>query len=69
MPRLHVPTLRINGDADLETPPKARERYLSLLGTTEKKHITLEGGHVPSDYVSVMRETLAWYVRYLGPVR
>jgi len=69
MPRVHVPMLLINGDADFETPPKARERYVSLLGTTEKKHITLEGGHVPSDYVSVIRETLAWYDTYLGPVR
>ena len=69
MPRVHVPMLLINGDADFETTPKARERYISLLGTTEKKGITLEGGHVPSDYVSVIRETLAWYDKYLGPVR
>jgi dipeptidyl aminopeptidase/acylaminoacyl peptidase len=69
MPRVHVPTLLINGDADFETPPKARERYVSLLGTTEKKRITLEGGHVPSDYISVIREALAWYDKYLGPVR
>ena len=69
MPRVHVPTLLINGDADFETPPKARERYLALLGTAEKKRLTLEGGHVPSDYVSVIRETLAWYDSHLGPVR
>lgn len=69
MPRVHVPVLLINGDADFETPPEARERYLSLLGTSEKKRVTLDGGHVPSDYTSVIRETLTWYDRYLGPVR
>ena len=69
MPRVHVPVLLINGDADFETPPEARERYLALLGTTEKKRLTLEGGHVPSDYTSAIRETLTWFDKYLGPVR
>jgi formylglycine-generating enzyme required for sulfatase activity/dienelactone hydrolase len=69
MPRVRVPVLLINGDADFETPPAARERYLELLGSTEKKRITLEGGHVPSDITSMIRETLTWYDRYLGTVR
>ena len=69
MPQVHVPVLLINGDADFETPPAARERYLELLGTTEKKRLTLDGGHVPSDFTSAIRETLTWFDRYLGPVR
>jgi formylglycine-generating enzyme required for sulfatase activity/dienelactone hydrolase len=69
MPRVHAPTLLINGDADFETPPEAREHYLALLGAAEKKRVTLEGGHVPTDYTSAIRETLTWYDKYLGPVR
>jgi dipeptidyl aminopeptidase/acylaminoacyl peptidase len=69
MPHVHVPVLLINGDADFETPPAARERYLELLGTAEKKRVTLEGGHVPSDYTSAVREALTWFDTYLGPVR
>ncbi|HEY2431720.1 MAG TPA: protein kinase [Vicinamibacterales bacterium] len=69
MPRVHIPALLINGDADFETPPEAREHFLELLGSTEKKRLTLEGGHVPSDYTSAIRETLTWYDRYLGPAR
>ena len=45
------------------------ERSLQLLGPSEKERRTLEGGHVPSDYTSAIRETLTWYDKYLGPVR
>jgi dienelactone hydrolase len=69
MPQVHVPVLLINGDADFETPPAARQRFLDLLGSSAKKRITLEGGHVPSDYTSAIRETLTWFDTYLGPIR
>ena len=69
MPQVRQPVLLINGDADFETPPDARQRYLDLLGSTEKKRVTLEGGHVPTDYTSAIRETLTWYDTYLGTVR
>ena len=40
-----------------------------LLGTPEadKKHVLFESGHVPP-FPDVVRETLDWLDRYLGPV-
>ena len=39
-----------------------------LLGTPEKRHVVAPGGHnVPGD--QLIRETLDWYDRWLGPVR
>jgi hypothetical protein len=42
-----------------------------LLGvpTEDKRHVLMEGGHVPYDMNGVMRETLNWFDLYLGPVR
>jgi hypothetical protein len=31
-------------------------------------HALLEGGHVPSDRLTLMREVLEWLDRWLGPV-
>ena len=41
-----------------------------LLGTPpeHKRHVLLEGGHLPYDLNAVMREILDWYDLYLGPV-
>ena len=41
-----------------------------LLGAREadKRHARLEGGHIPSDRNEMIRETLDWLDRYLGPV-
>ncbi len=41
-----------------------------LLGAPEadKRHARLEGGHIPSDRNEIIRETLDWLDRYLGPV-
>jgi len=33
-----------------------------------KKHVVLDGGHVPNDYRSFVREALDWFDRYLGRV-
>jgi dipeptidyl aminopeptidase/acylaminoacyl peptidase len=71
MPRVKVPVLLINGRDDFQAPPDAQARFLELLGTPpEDKHlVALDGGHVPSDRQGMIREVLAWFDRYLGPVK
>ncbi len=69
MPRVHVPTLLLNGRDDFGSSLQAEERYLELLGTPDKKHLVLDGGHVPGDWRAVIRETLDWYDKYLGPIK
>ena len=42
-----------------------------LLGTPEKdkRHILLDSGHGVSPWKDVVRESLAWLDKYLGPVK
>jgi predicted esterase/predicted Ser/Thr protein kinase len=70
-PRVTVPTLMINGRADLIWPVDLAQRPLfQLLGasTDDKRHIVLEGGHIPSDRPGMTREIVSWLDRHLGPV-
>jgi hypothetical protein len=71
MPRVKIPVLAINGRDDFSAPPDAQARVMALLGTPpqHKKHVPLEGGHVPNDFRAVFRETLDWFDKYLGPVK
>ena len=71
MPRVTVPLLLINGRDDFQTPPEAQRRIIELIGTAaeHKRHVSLEGGHVPNDFRGFVREVLAWFDKYLGPAR
>jgi len=71
MPRVKVPTLLVNGRDDFSATPEAQERFLALLGTPadRKKHIVMDGGHVPNDRRRMIAEVLDWYDKYLGPVK
>jgi dipeptidyl aminopeptidase/acylaminoacyl peptidase len=69
MPRVKVPTLLINGRDDFSASPAAQQRFLELLGTPEKKHVVMDGGHVPNDRRRMIAEVLDWYDKYLGPVQ
>jgi hypothetical protein len=42
-----------------------------LLGTPpeHKKHIVMEGGHVPRQLPEMYRQAISWLDTYLGPVR
>ncbi len=69
-PRVRVPVLMLNGRHDFIFPLDETQRPLfRLLGTPEadKKHVLFDSGHVPP-YADVVRETLDWLDRYLGPV-
>jgi eukaryotic-like serine/threonine-protein kinase len=70
-PRVRVPVLMINGRYDFMEPLETNQKPLfRLLGTPEKdkKHVVFDSGHVPP-WPDVVRETLDWLDRYLGPVK
>ena len=68
--RVKIPVLMLNGRYDSIFPHEAAQLPLfRLLGTPEadKRHIVYEAGHrLPKN--KVVKETLSWLERYLGPV-
>jgi dienelactone hydrolase len=69
-PRVRVPVLMINGRYDFTSPLETSQQPLfRLLGSkpADKKHVVFDSGHVPP-WPDVVRETLDWLDRYLGPV-
>ena len=71
MPHVKVPVLLINGRDDFQVPIDHQKRFFELLGTPSdsKRHVALDGGHVPVDNLGVIREVLDWFDKYLGPVK
>jgi hypothetical protein len=70
-PRCRAPILMVNGRDDFIFPLESSQIPLfRLLGTPEKdkRHFVVEGGHAPLTQ-EVVRETLGWLDRYLGPVK
>ena len=70
-PRVTTPTLMVNGMSDYGLPVEtAQKPMFNLLGVPPdaKKHVLLEGGHLPYDLNAVMREILDWYDLHQGPV-
>lgn len=68
-PRVRVPVLMLSGEFDQIYPLESAARPLfERFGSPEKRHVVAPGGHnVPGD--QLIRETLDWYDRWLGPVR
>jgi dienelactone hydrolase len=69
--RVEVPVLMLNGELDHFFPLETSAKPLfELLGTPDslKQHVIEEGGHFLRQN-RVIAETLAWYDRFLGPVR
>ena len=71
MPRARMPVLMINGRDDflypLETSQKPLFRFLGAL-PEHKRHAVFESGHVvPRN--AMIKESLDWLDRYLGPVQ
>jgi eukaryotic-like serine/threonine-protein kinase len=71
LPRIKVPVLLMGGRNDFYYPVEESQAPLfRLLGTSaeHKRHVIFEGaGHVPPR-IELIRETLSWLDRYLGPV-
>jgi formylglycine-generating enzyme required for sulfatase activity/dienelactone hydrolase len=70
LPRITIPVLMLNGQYDHYFPVETAQRPMfRLLGTPpdRKRQVISEGGHfVPR--TELVRETLAWLDRHLGPV-
>ncbi|MCU0250417.1 MAG: protein kinase [Vicinamibacterales bacterium] len=74
LPRFTVPTLMAAGRYDFGFPIEGSQRpMLFLLGAAEKdkRLIQWAGGHgdLSPHYPALTREALAWFDRYLGPVK
>jgi len=70
-PRITAPTLMANGRNDFVNPLEQSQLPLfRLLGISAKdrRHFVHDGGHVPPGQQEIIRETLAWLDRHLGPV-
>ena len=70
-PRVKVPVLMLNGRFDFFYPVEtSREPMFRLLGTPKqhKRRVVYETGHnIPRN--ELIKETLDWLDRYLGPVK
>jgi len=70
LPRVLQPVLMLNGKYDMYFPEETSQKPMfNLLGTpqNDKKIIIYETGHrVPRS--DLIKETLAWYDKYLGPI-
>jgi dienelactone hydrolase len=68
LPRVSVPILMLSGEFDPMVPVGDARRYFELIGVRpdDKRHVVVVGGHfIPRDVV--IRETLDWLDKYLGP--
>ncbi len=70
LPRIEVPTLLVGGRYDFQLPiESAQKPFFDRIGTSNKKHVVFEGGHVPTEFNDVIREILAWTDQWMGPVQ
>jgi formylglycine-generating enzyme required for sulfatase activity/predicted Ser/Thr protein kinase len=70
-PRVTQPVLMVNGREDFDLPyDTAQVPMFNMLGTpaADKRHVVMEGGHIPPRPEAVFKEILDWLDRYLGPV-
>jgi eukaryotic-like serine/threonine-protein kinase len=69
-PRVKTPTLMVNGQQDFIFPVESSQdplfRMLGVAGA-DKRHVTFDSGHLPPTE-PVIKESLDWLDRYLGPV-
>lgn len=68
--RVKIPTLMLNGKFDMHRPEKTIQPMYDLLGTPapDKQLKLYETDHIPPRN-ELIKETLAWLDRYLGPVQ
>jgi dienelactone hydrolase len=69
LPRVRQPVLMLSGRFDSTFPYETSQKpFLQLLGSKDKKQILYDGGHfLPR--TELVKESLAWLDRVLGPVR
>jgi predicted Ser/Thr protein kinase len=66
LPHVTVPVLLVNGRDDFSASVEAQQRFYTLAGTPieHKRHVMLEGGHVPNDFRGLIREILDFLDKY-----
>ena len=71
VPRITQPVLMLNGRWDIDVPLETQQHYFALLGTApgDKKHLLFDAGHGQLPHNQLVRASLDWYDRYLGPTR
>ena len=68
-PRVTQPVLLVAGRDDFRNPLELSQKPLMrLLGSRDKRHYVFDRGHVPPRQQEVVRETLDWLDRHLGPI-
>jgi predicted esterase len=71
VPRIRIPVLMVNGRFDQTVDVATRQRPMfEQLGTPDKdkRYVLLNFGHGSAPRAEVLRETLGWLDKYLGPV-
>jgi dienelactone hydrolase len=71
-PHVRTPVLMVNGREDFDLPYATSQLPLfNLLGTppADKRHVVLEGGHIPSRPQAAIEAILDWLDQRLGPVK
>ncbi|MEK6371437.1 MAG: protein kinase [Acidobacteriota bacterium] len=71
LPRVKTPTLLVGGRYDFQFPLETAQKPLfDLLGAPpdQKRHVVLDGGHIPTRFNDAVKEMLAWTDRWMGPV-
>ena len=69
-PRVKVSVLMVNGREDFDLPyATAQVPMFQMLGTKDKKHFVLEGGHIPLHPETAVREMVDWLDERFGPVK
>jgi dienelactone hydrolase/predicted Ser/Thr protein kinase len=69
--RVRLPVLILTGRHDFSAPYETEQRPLfEMLATPpeNKRHVVFEAGHMPQPWNEVIRESLEWTDRWLGPV-
>ncbi len=71
LPRVKLPVLLVTGRHDFVFPFETSQKpFFDLLGTPaqDKRHVVLDGGHLPPKYSEIVKEVLTWTDQRLGPV-
>lgn len=72
LPHVKLPVLLVTGRYDFTRPYDTSQKpFFELLGTPaeDKRHVVLDGGHLPPQYSDMVREMLGWTDAQFGPVR
>ena len=71
LPRIKIPTILLNAKYDQLFPTETSQKpFFQLLGPApdRKRYVVYEGGHI-LPRTQLIRESLDWLDKYLGPVK